>query len=234
MIDFENREYLRIAAYWKDWAVCFVMKNGLAYMVSTKKGRNFKGIPVAICSGSHTKMNPYLDDMTTITQAELQDAIYNLHHEELRGYKSFQAHSDEVEKTWLKWTNKYRAVIDDLALYYAEKMAHCPSPAAAIKIDFENREYVEVAGYWPESYVCFVMKNGLSYCVGLERKEIIIDVHPYAHFNDYGAFFEEADKIAKTDLKKAVKILQTAKLPELGNEEVKAFQFWLQMYKDRV
>ena len=35
MIDFDNREYLRISAYWKDWAVCFVMENGLSYIVST-------------------------------------------------------------------------------------------------------------------------------------------------------------------------------------------------------
>ena len=61
MIDFENREYLRISAYWKDWAICFVMKNGLAYMVSTKSAKDAFPIAVAICTDSHTKMDPYTD-----------------------------------------------------------------------------------------------------------------------------------------------------------------------------
>ncbi len=229
MIDLENREYLRIAAYWKDWAVCFVMKNGLAYLVSTRIGKNFDGVIPAVCSGSHTKMDPDLDDIDTITAEELHGAVYNLHHEEIQGCKYFQEYSDEIEKEWLKWTIKYRSVIDNLALYYAKKMEHNTLPVIDIKIDFENREYVDVAGYWPKEYVCFIMKNGLAYCVDIERKAIIVDVHPYAHFNDYGAFFEEAGKIPKTELKKAVKILQTAKLPEFGDEEINGFKFWLQM-----
>ena len=111
-------------------------------------------------------------------------------------------------------------------------MNHCPTPVDDIPIDFENREYVEVAGYWPEAYACFVMKNGLSYCVDIERKRILVDVHPYAHFNDYGRFFEEPAKMPKSELKAAEKILRTAKLPELSAEDIKSFQFWFQLHRE--
>ena len=231
MIDLENREYLRIAAYWKHWAVCFVMKNGLAYMVSTKIGKNFRGIAVAISSMSHTKMCPTVDDVSTITEEELEGALYNLKHEKIERHKYFQERSDDLANSWLKWTNKYQSVIDNLALYYAEKMAHCPSPVGDIKIDFENRGYKEVAGYCPKSYVCFEMENGLAYLVDIERKELYVDVHPYAYFNDYGGFFKEADTMPKADLKIAEKILNTAKLPELSEEDIKSFLYWLHLQK---
>ena len=231
MIDLENREYLRIAAYWKDWAVCFVMKNGLAYMVSTKIGKNFRGIAVAFSSLSHTKMAPTVDDVTTIPQEELEGALYNLQHEKIMNC-NYMKDRPEVTERWLKWTRKYQAVIDDLALYYAEKQAHCSSPVEDIRIEFENRDYVEAAGWWPDSYVCFVMKNGLAYCVGLESKEIYIDVHPYAHFNDYGDFFIEADKIPQAELAQATQILRTAPLPEMSEEDIKGCQYWLQLQKN--
>ena len=59
MIDFENREYLRISAYWKDWAVCFVMENGLSYMVSTKPNGGAFPICIRVCTDSHTKNLTY-------------------------------------------------------------------------------------------------------------------------------------------------------------------------------
>ena len=232
MINFENREYLRISAYWKDWAVCFVMENGLAYMVSTKPKERAFPIIIRVCTESHTKMNPYTDDIDTIPKAELQRAEYNLKHGVLEGYKYFREDYPYLEKSWLKWTEKYQAEIHNLKLYYAEIMSHCPTPVHEIPIDFENREYVEVAGYWPELYVCFVMKNGLSYCVDIERKRIIVDVHPYAHFNDCGAFFEEPAKMPKSELKKAEKVLKSAKLPELSTEDIKSFQFWFQLHNE--
>ena len=98
-------------------------------------------------------------------------------------------------------------------------------------IDFENREYLRIAAYWKDWAICFVMKNGLAYCVSLESKEIYIDVHPYAHFNDYGGFFEEADKIPKPELAKVEKILHTAPLPEMSEEDIKSYQYWLQLRK---
>lgn len=233
MIDFGSREYLRISAYWKDWAICFVMENGLCYMVSTKpKGGAFPIMP-AICTDSHTKMNPYTDDINEIPKAELKRALKNLKTGKLEDKEQLEKHFGGPRRNvWLKWTEKYQAEIHNLKLYYDEKMNHCPTPVDDISIDFENREYVKVAGYWPEAYVCFVMKNGLSYCVGIERKEIIVDVHPYAHFNDYGAFFEEPAKMPKSELKIAEKILKTARLPELSNEDIRAFQFWFQLHRE--
>lgn len=231
MIDFENREYLRISAYWKDWAVCFVMENGLSYMVSTKPNGGAFPICIRVCTDSHTKMDPYTDDIDTIPKTEMQRAEYNLKHGILEKHEYFQKDYQYLKKSWLKWTEKYQAEIHNLKLYYDEKMNHCPTPVDDIPIDFENREYVEVAGYWPEAYACFVMKNGLSYCVDIERKRILVDVHPYAHFNDYGRFFEESAKMPKSELKAAEKILKTAKLPELSAEDIKSFQFWFQLHK---
>ena len=233
MIDFDNREYLRISAYWKDWAVCFVMENGLSYIVSTRPESVAFPIGVAICTDSHTKMNPYTDDINEIPKAELKRALKNLKTGKLEDKEKLEKwFGGPRRNVWLKWTEKYQAEIHNLKLYYDEKMKHCPTPVDDIFIDFENREYVEVAGYWPEAYACFVMKNGLSYCVDIERKRILVDVHPYAHFNDYGRFFEEPAKMPKSELKAAEKILRTAKLPELSAEDIKSFQFWFQLHRE--
>ncbi len=35
----------------------------------------------------------------------------------------------------------------------------------------------------------------------------------------------------KADLKTAEKILKTAKLPELSEEDIKSFQYWMQLQK---
>lgn len=225
MIDFENREYLRISAYWKDWAICFVMKNGLAYMVSTKSAKDAFPIAVAICTDSHTKMNPYTDDVDTIPKAELDRAVHNLKNGKIAN------RFEHVPEHWLKWTNKYENEIANLALYYEEKRKHCPTLVDGIQIDFENRDYIEVAVYWPELYVCFVMQNSLTYCVDIESEKLYVDVHPYAFINDYGGFFKDAAEISRSELKKAEKVLKAAKLAKLSSEDIKAFRFWFQLHK---
>jgi len=207
------------------------MENGLAYMVPCDR-RNNNDIVAASCSDSHVKMNPYIDPLDTISDEEMELAVHNLKTLDIAGLEYWNDRfEDETVTRWLKWTRKYQAEIHNLTLYYAEKAARGPTRGEEIPIDFTNRDYTEIAGYWPGVYVCFVMKNGLSYLVNLEKERFYIDVHPYAFFNDYGAFFEEADGMPEEERENAIRILQNAPLPELDRNEVRSFQFWFQLHK---